>query len=95
MQLALAGQYASVLRERVSDDAQPPAASLSRGVGIRIFTAFPIVDQGQVYGVVYLSRTPQNILKHLYGIKEKVAVLALLLLGMTVLIVLGAVPDNT
>lgn len=88
VQTALKGQYSSVLRERISDQGQPPLASLSRGTGIRVFTAFPILDQGQLYGVIYLSRTPQNILKHLDGIKGRVFFIALLLLGVTSLIVL-------
>lgn len=88
IQQALKGQYVSVLRERLSDEPEPPLASLSRGAGIRVFTAFPIIDQGKVLGVIYLSRTPQNIMKHLFEIKGKVIVLGLLLLGMTVLIVL-------
>jgi len=85
---ALTGQYAAVLRERISDEPPPSIASLSRGTGIRVFVAFPIMNQGEVEGVVYLSRTPQNILKHLYSIKEKVILLGLLLLGLTGLIVL-------
>ncbi len=85
---ALKGQYASVLRQRVSDEPPPSIASLSRGTGIRVFTAFPIVDQSKVQGVVYMSRTPQNILKHLYSIKEKVILLSLVLLGLTSLIVM-------
>lgn len=85
---ALSGHYHAVLRDRVSDSPQPSLASLSRGSGIRVFTAFPIMDQGQLYGVVYLSRTPQNILKHLDGIKGRVLLIACLLLGVTSLIVL-------
>jgi len=88
VQQALRGQYASVLRERISDEPPPSIASLSRGTGIRVFTAFPIIDQGKVYGVVYLSRTPQNILKHLYSIKEKVIFLVGILLLLTGLIVM-------
>ncbi len=84
---ALAGHYTSVLRERISDEPQPSVASLSRGTGIRVFTAFPIMDQGENYGVIYLSRTPQNILKHLYSIKEQVLLLTLLLLSLTGLLV--------
>ena len=84
---ALAGHYTSVLRERISDEPQPSIASLSRGTSVRVFTAFPIMNQGTVYGVVYLSRTPQNILKHLYGIKEKVVFLGLLLLVITGLLI--------
>ncbi len=83
---ALAGAFTSVIRERISDEPHPPIASLSRGTKIRIFTAFPIIDQGKVYGVVYLSRTPQNILKHLYANKKKVFFLILLVLGLTALL---------
>ena len=85
---ALTGQFSSVLRQRISDEPPPSIASLSRGTGVRVFTAFPIIDKGTVYGVVYLSRTPQNILKHLYSIKEKVILLVLVLLGLTSLIVM-------
>jgi len=88
VQGALKGLYKSVLRERKSDEAVPPLASLSRGAGIRVFTAFPMMDQGQVLGVVYLSRTPKDILKYLFEIKQKVFFLVFLLLGMTILIVL-------
>ena len=88
VQQALTGYYSSVLRERISDEAAPPLASLSRGTGIRVFSAFPMIDQGQVLGVVYLSRTPQNIVKYLFEMKQKVFILAFLLLGMTILIVL-------
>ena len=88
VQGALKGRYTSVLRERISDEPPPSIASISRGTGVRVFTAFPIMNKGKVYGVVYLSRTPQNILKHLYSIKEKVFLLLLLLLALTGLIVL-------
>lgn len=87
VQKALKGEYTSVLRERISDEPPPSIASLSRGTGIRVFSAFPIFNEGKVFGVVYLSRTPQNILKHLYSIKEKVILLSLILLGITGMIV--------
>ncbi|HIP93999.1 MAG TPA: HAMP domain-containing histidine kinase [Leucothrix sp.] len=92
---ALKGEYTSVLRERISDEPPPSIASISRGTGVRVFTAFPIVNTGntgknrnKVLGVVYLSRTPQNILKHLYSIKEKVFLILLLLFTLTGLVVL-------
>ncbi len=85
---ALKGEYTPVIRERISDEPPPSIASISRGTGIRVFTAFPIINNNKVYGVIYLSRTPQNILKHLYSIKEKVILFSLLLLGLTGLIVL-------
>jgi len=85
---ALSGEYTSVLRERISDEPPPSIASLSRGTGIRVFVAFPVMNEDQVEGVIYLSRTPQNILRHLYSIKERVILSGLLLLGLTGLIVL-------
>ena len=88
VQQALQGEYTPVIRERISDEPAPPIASLSRGTKIRLFTAFPIIDQGRVYGVVYLSRTPQNILKHLYANKKKVLFLTSLILVLTGLLVL-------
>lgn len=87
IQQALKGHYTAVIRQRISDEPSPPIASISRGTNIRVFTAFPIKDQQQVYGVVYLSRTPQNIVKYLYQRKEKVILLATLLISITLMIV--------
>lgn len=83
VQHALKGNYSSVIRQRISDEPTPPIASLSRGTNIRVFTATPILNNQEVLGVVYLSRTPQNILKHIYHIKEKVGLLVLLILSIT------------
>ncbi len=85
---ALSGNYRAVIRERISDEPPPPLASISRGTGIRVFTAFPVIEQGNVLGVIYLSRTPQNILKHMYQIRGKLTLLGLLLLFVTGLLVL-------
>lgn len=62
---ALEGHYASALRERVVDNPQP-IYSISRGTKVRVFSAVPIEMDGKVFGVVYASRTPSNILKELY-----------------------------
>ena len=86
VQHALEGSFSAVIRERISDEPPPPIASISRGTKIRIFTAFPIIDEGKVYGVVYLSRTPQNILKHLYANKQKVFFLIFFVLALTALL---------
>ncbi len=83
---ALQGQYSSVIRQRVSDEAPPPIASISRGTGIRVFTAFPIIDGDKLYGVVYLSRTPQNILKHLYAVTGRVLIASAIVLSVTLLL---------
>lgn len=85
---ALNGQYASVIRQRISDQPPPPLYSLSRGTQIRVFIAYPIVDQGRVQGVVYLSRTPTNILKHLYEVREKVVFATASLVLIAVLLIL-------
>ncbi|HIO93125.1 MAG TPA: HAMP domain-containing histidine kinase [Leucothrix mucor] len=83
---ALQGKYTSVIRQRLSDEAPPPIASISRGTGIRVFTAFPIIEGDRLYGVVYLSRTPQNILKHLYAVTGRVLIAALIVLVVTLLL---------
>ena len=78
---ALAGSYASVLRQRVPDRPAPPLYSVSRGTGVRVFVALPVVVDGRVAGAVYLSRTPNNIVKHLYGERGKVVLAAIAILG--------------
>ena len=85
---ALKGFYTSVIRERISDDPPPALASISRGTGIRVFTAFPIIHEGRVWGVVYMSRTPKNILKYLYSEKERVALTGFVLVMLAALIAL-------
>lgn len=85
---ALKGQYASTIRQRVSDEPPPPLYSISRGTNIRVFAAFPVIETGRLQGVIYLSRTPTNIIKHLYEVKETVALATLSLLVLAVLLVL-------
>ncbi|TGT99274.1 MAG: HAMP domain-containing protein [Mesorhizobium sp.] len=83
---ALAGRYASALRQRISDEPPPSLYSVSRGTRVRIFVAMPVAVDGKVAGVVYLSRTPNNIVKHLYGERGKVGLAAIAILGGTLLI---------
>lgn len=83
---ALAGTYSSVLRQRISDEPPPSYASISRGTGIRIFAAFPIIEGKRVWGVVYLSRTPNNILKHLYASRGRAIALGGAILALTLLL---------
>lgn len=84
---ALRGEYASVIRQRISDQPPPPLYSISRGTLIRVFVAYPIIENQHLQGVLYLSRTPENILKHLYAVKEKVIVFSLILLALVALLV--------
>ena len=88
---ALAGRYASVLRQRIASRPVPPVYSISRGTGVRVFVALPVTVDSHVAGVVYASRTPNNIVKHLYGERGKVAAAALSILAVTLLIAYVAV----
>lgn len=72
VQQAMQGRYASVIRQRLSDEPPPPLYSLSRGTHIRVFVAFPIVENQHLQGVLYLSRTPNNIIKHLFEVQNKI-----------------------
>lgn len=83
VQAALQGRYQSVIRRRLSDEPPPPVASLSRGTHIRVFTALPVILDDRLVGIVYLSRSPRNILKALYEEKESVFFAALFVLALT------------
>ena len=84
---ALEGKYKSVIRERISDEPPPPIASISRGTSIRVFIAFPVIHENRLWGVVYISRTPKNILKNLYAQKGKVILAGVSIIGLTLLLV--------
>lgn len=83
---ALSGRYRSVLRRRISDEPTPPLYSVSRGARLRVFVAMPVVSQERLVGVVYLSRTPNNILRHLYVERGKLALAGLAMGGATLAI---------
>jgi two-component system, OmpR family, sensor histidine kinase CreC len=63
---ALKGQYRAALRTRIPDKTPPPIYSISRGVGVHVFSAMPVIVDNHVAGVIYTSRTPSNIFDHLY-----------------------------
>ena len=75
--IALKGVYSSTLRAREVKSAPSELITFSRGTGVRVFVAFPILSEGRVLGAVYLSRTPKSVLRHLYEERYK-AILALL-----------------
>jgi signal transduction histidine kinase len=83
---ALQGRFAAVLRVRISKHDQPALYSISRGTGIRLFTAMPVIVRDQVAGVVYASRTPNNVFKNLYEQRAKVALAGLFMIVPTLLI---------
>jgi signal transduction histidine kinase len=63
---ALQGRFSAALRVRISKHDQPALYSISRGTGMRVFTAMPVIVRDQVAGVIYASRTPSNVFKYLY-----------------------------
>ncbi len=69
---ALKGKYASIIRQRISNNPPPPIYTISRSTGIRVFVTMPVVFQGHVAGVVYLSRTPSHFLRELYSQRWKI-----------------------
>lgn len=83
---ALDGRHRSVVRERILDEPSPPLTSISRGTGIRIYVAYPIIEGDRVWGVVYMSRTPNNILHHMYGSLYRLLAIGALILGLTLVI---------
>jgi signal transduction histidine kinase len=83
---ALSGRFKSVMRKRVSTNEPPPLYSISRGTGIRIFTAMPVIVGDRIVGVIYASRTPSNILKELYDQRYRLAPAAMSVLGIALLI---------
>ncbi|CAA6813523.1 MAG: Two-component sensor histidine kinase [uncultured Thiotrichaceae bacterium] len=85
---ALSGQYASTIRQRISDEPPPPLYSISRGTNIRVFSAFPVIEGNRLIAVIYLSRTPKNIIKHLYLVQNKIYVATITLLLVAILLVL-------
>lgn len=83
---ALQGRFSGALRVRISKHDQPSLYSMSRGTGMRVFTAMPVIVRDQVAGVVYASRTPSNVFKYLYEQRGKVALAMLSMIVPTLLI---------
>ena len=83
---ALTGVYASALRFRELENAPTQVrtvSTISRGTRVRVFVAFPVVDRGRVLGVIYLSRTPKSVLRHLYEEQDKVILTILTVLVLS------------
>ena len=83
---ALQGRFHAVLRVRISKHDQPALYSISRGTGMRVFTATPVMVRDQVAGVVYASRTPSNVFKYLYEQRAKLLLAMLSMIVPTLLI---------
>ena len=87
VQEARSGRYSSAIRERIIHRPTPALASISRGTGIRVFVAYPITAGDRLLGIVLLSRTPNSILEHLYGQREKIALVGAIILLLVLLLV--------
>jgi two-component system sensor histidine kinase CreC len=83
---ALQGQYRGALRTRVWNKPPPPIYSISRGTGVRVYSAMPVIVDGRVAGVVYMFRTPSNIFQHLYDERGKFLLAAIAVFGITIVI---------
>jgi two-component system, OmpR family, sensor histidine kinase CreC len=83
---ALRGQYRAVLRTRVPDKPPPPIYSFSRGLGVHVFSAMPVIVDNHVAGVIYTSRTPSNIFQHFYQERIKFALAAIAVMLATLAI---------
>ncbi|HVZ99599.1 MAG TPA: HAMP domain-containing sensor histidine kinase [Caulobacterales bacterium] len=78
---AMAGRVRTVMRVRNEAVPPPPIYSISRGTRIRLYLAMPVFVNDRVRGVVYLSRTPDNILRALYRERSKLIAAAVLMLA--------------
>lgn len=83
---ALTGRYASVIRSRLRDKPTPPLYSISRGTKIRVFVAMPVVAGQRVIGVVYASRTPNNIVKYFYAERAKLLTASTIVLAVVLML---------
>ena len=83
---ALRGEYRAVLRTRIPDKPPPPIYSISRGVGVHVFSAMPVIVDNRVAGVIYTSRTPNNIFQHFYEERVKFILAASTVVLATILI---------
>jgi two-component system, OmpR family, sensor histidine kinase CreC len=83
---ALQGQYRAALRIRVRDKPPPPIYSISRGTGVRVYSAMPVIVNDRIAGAVYVFRTPSNIFQHLYDERGKFALAAIAVLAVTTII---------
>jgi two-component system sensor histidine kinase CreC len=83
---ALRGEYRAVLRNRVPDKPPPPIYSFSRGIGVHVFSAMPVIVDNHVAGVIYTSRTPSNIFQHFYQERTKFILAAIAVMLSTLAI---------
>ncbi|MBI2376218.1 MAG: HAMP domain-containing protein [Deltaproteobacteria bacterium] len=94
---AMEGRYEPALHERARHDSEPPVSSLSRAGALHVSIAVPIfaeprtpVDIGApVIGIVYNSRTPTDLEKSVWGLRDELSWPVAVTLTITLLLVLG------
>jgi signal transduction histidine kinase len=85
--LALKGEVASGLRERVASDPNPaPLASLSRNTGWRVFVALPVIEGDRLLAAVVLSRTPMTLGKALWNDRYYLASIIAVMLAVVLFV---------
>ncbi|MEO1483216.1 MAG: ATP-binding protein [Myxococcota bacterium] len=89
VQDALGGAYSARARRRISDEPLPSVSEVRRRGDVRIFTALPVFDNGEVIGVVRISRTSLDALTSLWlnrrGLIAVAGITGTLLLGISLL----------
>ena len=83
---ALRGQYHATLRYRVPNKPPPPIYSISRGLGVHVFSAMPVIVNNRVAGVIYATRTPSNIFDLLLQERSKFILAGLVVILGTIAI---------
>jgi signal transduction histidine kinase len=81
---ALSGEYAALVRQRITDEPLPPISDVRSRGSVRVFTALPVFSDGQVVAVVRMSRTSVDALTSLWHARRGLVLTA----GLTVLMVL-------
>ena len=83
---ALAGRHKSMLRLRNDGRRSSPIAAISLGTGVRLFVAYPVIERGRLWGVVYMWRTPNNIFYHMYSSRYRLLAISALVVALAILI---------
>ncbi len=83
---ALAGNYVSILRKRVSDEPAPTITSFSRRAWLRVFVALPVIEERRVLGAVVLSRSPIGVGRGLYLMRNHLIKATAIVLILVVLV---------
>lgn len=86
---ALAGRYAAIARQRISDEPLPPLSDVRSRGSVRIFTALPVFSAGRVIGVVRMSRTSLDALTSLWSNRRGLLWLLAACLGGMAIISVG------